>query len=202
MTHKKQKKNPNFKVEVIQSKITPATAARLDMIVKKFGFTSRYEILQYLVSAFLHYADPEGETHAQSDELSQIGMIFQGCEDKATRLNTFRMDERNTDVTDEIRLMRASDQDAYTCSWIHHDEAGDKETSSAPAMLQLILSRLLPDRYQYLMRVASELDSGSVLRALDYLIEVDTSNGSPEQIDYAGNTYGIVPTRKFKKSME
>lgn len=202
MTHKKQKKNPNFKVEVIQAKITPATAARIDKVVKKFGFSSRYEILQYLVSAFLHYADPEGETTPVSSELEQVGMIFQGCESPTTRLNTMRMDESNLIVTDDIRLMQMPGSDTYLSKWIHHDKYGDKETGSAPAVLKLILSRLLPDRYDYLMRVANELDSTSVLRALDYLIDSDRSYGTPDAAEYASNTYGIVPVRKFKKEIK
>ena len=202
MTHKKQKKNPNFKVEVIQAKITPVTAARIDKLVKKFGFASRYEVLQYLVSAFLHYADPEGETTAVSEEMAQIGMIFQGCESPSTRLNTMRIDERSLVVTDEIRLMQMRGSDAYMSQWIHHDKYGDKESGSAPEVLKLILSRLLPDRYDYLMRVANELDSTSVLRALDYLIDTDKSFGTPEPDGFAGNTYGVVPVRKFKKSIK
>lgn len=202
MTHKKQKKNPNFKVEVIQAKITPATAARIDKVVKKFVFSSRYEILQYLVSAFLHYADPEGETHMVSEEMSQIGMIFQGCESPSTRLNTMRLNEQNMMVTDDVRLMQVGGSDTYMCKWIHHDKYGDKETGSVPAVFKMILSRLLPDRFDYLMRVANELDSTSVLRALDYLIENDKSYGVPETDNYASNTYGIVPVRKFRKSMK
>ena len=202
MAHKKQKKNPNFKVEVIQAKITPATAARIDRLVKKFGFASRYEVLQYLVSAFLHYADPEGETQPVSEEMNQIGMIFQGCESPSTRLNTMRVNEQSLTVTDDIRLMQITGSDTYMCKWIHHDRYGDKESGSVPAVLKLILSRLLPDRFDYLMRVANELDSTSVLRALDYLIENDKSYGVPETDNYASNTYGIVPVRKFRKSMK
>lgn len=202
MTHKKQKKNPNFKVEVIQAKITPATAERIDKLVKKFGFSSRYEVLQYLVSAFLHYADPEGETEQVSKEMEQVGMIFQGCESPSTRLNTMRLDDRNLVITDEICLMQMRGSDAYMCKWVHHDKYGDKESGSAPEVLKLILSRLLTDRYDYLMRVANELDSTSVLRALDYLIDSDKSFGTPEQDNYASNTYGIVPVRKFRKTIK
>lgn len=202
MAHKKQKKNPNFKVEVIQAKITPATAARIDKLVEKFGFASRYEVLQYLVSAFLHYADPEGETQMVSEEMSQIGMIFQGCESPSTRLNTMRLNEQSMTVTDDVKLMQVGGSDTYMCKWIHHDKYGDKETGSVPAVFKMILSRLLPDRFDYLMRVANELDSTSVLRALDYLIENDKSYGVPETDNYTSNTYGIVPVRKFRKSMK
>lgn len=38
----------------IQSKVSPEAAACLDDIVKKYKFKSRYEVMQYLLTAFCH----------------------------------------------------------------------------------------------------------------------------------------------------
>ena len=37
----------------IQSKVSPEAAACLDDIVKKYKFKSRYEVMQYLLTAFM-----------------------------------------------------------------------------------------------------------------------------------------------------
>lgn len=198
MTGERQTYGDDRKVVVIQSKITPADDARLNRVVKKYGFTSRYEVLQYLVSAFLHYADPSGE--CMTDEGAAIGSIFQGCESPLSRLNAIRHD-KDMEETDVIRIMKSADAEAYSVRWTHHTVDGDTDSSSAPHVLQLVLARLLPDRYEYLMKIAGELDSISVLRALDHLIEADKRCGTPDTAEYASNTYGIVPVRKHHKTI-
>lgn len=202
MSHKIPVNNNGRKVVVVQSKISPATAKRLDVIVKKFGFSARYEILQYLISAFLHYADPEGESRQEnSDEMSQIAKIFEGSESRKKRLAS-RIDESGKSITDVVQILKSKGSNAYSCRWTHLSPDGDTDTAAVPAVFQLIMSRLMPDRYDYLMKVASELGSTSALRALDYLIEVDRRCGTSEAGDYASNTYGIVPVRKHHKTIK
>lgn len=187
------------KTVMIQSKISVDTSRRLNEIVKKFGFASRYEILQYLISAFLHYADP---TTPADETLEVLSGIFAGCENPDSRLNTVRSTDGDAEVTDVVSIMHQRGSNAYSCRWTHRDEKGEMESSSAAVVLDMILARLLPARYDYLRQVADELGSVSVLYALDYLIEADKRAGTPEAGDYASNTYGIVPVRHNNKSME
>lgn len=73
------KKIVNQKSVLIQTKISPAIDSRLDRICKEYGFSSKYELLQNLVSAFLKYADPEsGEQDiSESDRFSlELAKIF------------------------------------------------------------------------------------------------------------------------------
>lgn len=199
MSHKKNKYIDDKQPVMIQSKITLETSRRLDEIVKKFGFTSRYEILQYLVSAFLHYADP---TTPADESMHTLSGIFAGCENPDTRLNTVRSMAGDAEVTDVVSIMRQRGSNAYSCRWTHRDEKGEMESSSAAAVFDVMLARLLPTRYEYLRHVASEIDSVSVLYALDYLIEADKRAGEPQVGEYASNTYGVVPVRHNNKSME
>lgn len=196
MWYKKPVNNDGLKTVVIQSKVSPAVAKRLDVIAKKYDFQSRYEILQYLISAFLHYADPKGETVSHSDESSAIGAIFRGFDRRSSRVNNLRDRESGVEVTDTIELLQDKGSDIHSCKWVHHDAAGDAETSSVSAVFQLIMQRLLPDRYEYLMSIAADLDSVSVLRALDYLIEADKRCGVPSSAEIASNEYGNTPVRK------
>ena len=187
------------KTVMIQSKISVDTSRRLNEIVKKFGFASRYEILQYLISAFLHYADP---TTPADETLEVLSGIFAGCENPDSRLNTVRSTDGDAEVTDVVSIMHQRGSSAYSCRWTHMDEKGEVESTSAAVVLDMILARLLPARYDYLRHVADELGSVSVLYALDYLIEADKRCGAPEPGDYASNTYGMVPVRHNNKSMD
>lgn len=187
------------KTVMIQSKISFETSKRLDRIVNEFGFASRYEILQYLISAFLHYADP---TMPSNESLEVLSGIFAGCENPDSRLNTMRAADGDIEVTDVVSVMHRPGSNAYSCRWTHRDAKIEIESASAPLVLDMILRRLLPTRYDYLRQVADELNSDSILRALDYLIEADKHCGTPDAGDYASNTYGVVPVRHNNKSME
>ncbi len=187
------------KTVMIQSKISVDTSRRLNEIVKKFGFASRYEILQYLVSAFLHYADPQTPS---DDTLETLSGIFAGAENPDSRLNTVRSCDGDAEVTDVVSIMHQRGSDAYSCRWTHRDVKGEMESTSAALVLDMILARLLPTRYNYLRQVADDLGRSSVLYALDYLIEADKRAGTPEAGDYVSNTYGIVPVRHKNKSID
>jgi len=199
MSRKKCKYMDDDKTVMIQSKISIDTSRRLDEIVKKFGFSSRYEILQYLVSAFLHYADP---TTPADDTLEVISGIYAGSENPDQRFNTVRSEDGDMEVTDVVSVMHRPGSSAYTCRWTHRDDKGEMESGSAAVVLDMILARLLPTRYDYLRRVADELQSNSVLYALDYLIEADKRAGIPDVEDFKSNAYGIVPVRHNNQSMD
>lgn len=199
MSHKKCRYMDDGKTVMIQSKISFETSKRLDMIVNKFGFASRYEILQYLISAFLHYADP---TMPSDESLEVLSGIFAGCENPDSRLNTMRAADGDVEVTDVVSIMHLPGSSAYSCRWTHRDAKNEIECASAPLVLDMILRRLLPARYDYLRQIADELGSESILRALDYLIEADKRLNTPEPGEYASNTYGVVPVRHKNKSMD
>ena len=45
-------------MKIINTKITQEQLSRLDGIIKKYNFKSRYKLLLYLVECFLKVADP------------------------------------------------------------------------------------------------------------------------------------------------
>lgn len=53
------------------TKVSPATAERLDRIKERGGFRSRYEVVQAAVALMLKYADAEGEP-LDPDEVEQV----------------------------------------------------------------------------------------------------------------------------------
>ena len=45
----------------LKARLTPEELDRLDKIIKKYKFKSRYHLLQYILQCFLKVADPEPE---------------------------------------------------------------------------------------------------------------------------------------------
>lgn len=185
---------------MIQSKVTPETMARLDAVVRKYGFGTRYELMRYIVLAFLSYADPEGETDGQSVMPGEIGRIFDGCEDACRREAVVSEVER-LDVTDAL-LFYATPAGCPSCRRISRADGRELSACSAPAILQTVLQRVLPQEYEYLRHVADELGSSSVLVALDYLIEADKRVGAYQDAGYAMNEYGNVPVRHHARHID
>lgn len=195
MTRKRATERQDHKTCAIQSKVSAETGRRIDAIVKKYGFSARYELLQFLLSAFLRYADPEGETDPdESGMLDEIGKIFQGFESPETRINTVRPSDQEGLHLSEAILIYTRGR-ATACRKMEYGEGGTTSTCSVNAVLTTVLQRLFPAQYESLLQVASELHSESVLIALDYLIEADRKCGRYTPDGFAANEYGIVPVR-------
>lgn len=58
------------------AKVTARTRERFDAVCKKYHFKSNYEILQYVVGAFLRYAGPGVFVDANREEVSQLLRMF------------------------------------------------------------------------------------------------------------------------------
>ena len=78
------------KTVCVVAKVSPEARKRLDKVRERYGFRSSYEIMQYLLSAFLRVADPEGETGPGDDaeKLAELAELFEGFDSCRTRFNT------------------------------------------------------------------------------------------------------------------
>lgn len=171
--------------------------SRLDEIVKKYGFSARYELFQFLVSSFLRYADPEHESGvSQRDEmLSEIGRIFAGFDEPDKRVNLARQSDVNAlTLTDALFIY--SNGAGNVVKRMRYTDTSTLCTCSVNSVLQLILPKLLPQECDYLKTVAAQLGTDSLLAALDYLIDADRRCGAYQPDGYASNEYGVVPVRK------
>ena len=71
----------------IKARLTPEELDRLDNIIKKCKFKSRYHLLQYILQSFLRVADPEVEdvTEAAFDGYEMASYEdFQGTKKKTS----------------------------------------------------------------------------------------------------------------------
>lgn len=61
----------------VKSEITKEECDRLDHIIEKFAFKSRYQVIQYLVKSFLKVADPIIDEDEPDEEIEKM---FDGFE--------------------------------------------------------------------------------------------------------------------------
>lgn len=192
------------KTFMVQSKVTADTLYRLDEIVAKYGFSARYELVQFLISAFLRYADPEHESclTANDEMLEKIGRkIYAGFDKPENRINLVRKSDVDAlTLTDALFIYSNNNGNAGLVKRMKFSDTETLSTCSVNAVLDLIFPKLLPEESDYLKTVAEELDSSSILVALDYLIEADQRCGKYEPANYAANEYGRVPVRKQNRN--
>lgn len=70
MAYKKKKAKKIF------ARLSPDAYDRLTDIQKKYGFKSEYQILQYVVAAFLRVADPENDPKKDEPLQDEIADMF------------------------------------------------------------------------------------------------------------------------------
>lgn len=67
----------NRKTIQVKAEITNAECERLDKIIKKYNFKSRYQVIQYLVKSFLKVADPRQEEDGVDEEIEKMFEDFE-----------------------------------------------------------------------------------------------------------------------------
>lgn len=195
----------------IQSKVSVQTAKRIDWIVKKYKFDSRYELVQYILSAFLKIADPEGEADNESTELLEFAKVFEGFENRKTRIITTKPSgNRALKLTDSINIYSELGRKGYVCRKISIDGDDIHTSCSNEKALSTLLKKLHPALFIKLIDIGREIEEVSVQKILSFLIAESTTVG--QQIDdryildtfdkaSGGTEYGNTPKRMKNKSV-
>lgn len=190
----------------IQSKVSPETAERIDRIVNEYGFGSRYELMQYLLSAFLKYADREME---ESDQLNEFAKIFEGYQNKKTRIITTRPGgNRNLKLTESINLFSEIGRRGYVCKRLVI--AGEKEsiTSNSENALRSIIRKLFPQIAGYIESIGNDIGESNYIKILEYMIELIADDEAVKSIrkDFESlkqkPEYGRVPVRSKVETLD
>lgn len=190
----------------IQSKVSPETAERINRIVAEYGFGSRYELMQYLLSAFLKYADREME---ESDQLNEFAKIFEGYQNKKTRIITTRPGgNRNLKLTESINLFSEIGRKGYICKRLVI--AGEKEsiTSNSENALRSIIRKLFPQIAGYIESIGNDIGESNYIKILEYMIELIADDEAVKSIrrDFEAlkqkPEYGRVPVRSKIETLD
>ena len=183
----------------IQSKVSPETAERIDRIVNEYGLGSRYELMQYLLSTFLKYADKEME---ESDQLGEFAKIFEGYQNKKSRIITTKPGgNKNMRLVESINLFSEIGRKGYVCKRLVI--AGEKEsvTSNSENALRSIVRKLFPRIAGYIESIGGDIGESNYIRILEYMIELVADDEASKSIRTDFETlkqkpeYGRVPVR-------
>lgn len=200
MKNKKQ-----LKFVSIQSKVSPETAERIDRIVEQNGFESRYELMQYLLSAFLKYADNEMEG---SDEISEFAKIFEGYQNRKNRIITTKPGgNRSMKLIESINIFSEIGRRGYVCKRIVLN--GDREsiTSNNESAIRSVLRKLFPDIARCIESIGNDIGECNYIRILEYIMEKKDLDDIKKNIEDEFKTmkqevkYGETPVRLKHKTV-
>lgn len=182
------KKIANQKSVLIQTKISPAIDSRLDRICKEYGFSSKYELLQNLVSAFLKYADPESEEQSigESDRFSlELAKIFTELQNKSRRINRASPNIAKSYILSEsIQLYQRPGKHGIVGVKYTFGKDGELvRTESSSKILKSVIGRLFPQMHRRLSSLCLSLGGVALDDAISYLIEVVDHGLSPDHIE-------------------
>lgn len=201
-------KNRDRKCCMIQCKISAETAERIERIVKEGGFASPYEFLQYLLSAFLRFADPEKEgIDEMSEELLAFAKIYEGWENKKNRVITTRPSgNKALKLVDSINIYSEIGRRGYVCKMLSLRGEDVRTSGSIVKALDVLIKKLFPSIAVHLANIGRNIGEETSFKAIEYMIEDAERKGLTEAekampASPTSNEYGNVPKKKKSKSL-
>lgn len=194
----------------IQSKVSPSTVKRLDAVVERGKFESKYELLQYLISVFLKFADPENEDEdTEGQEMVEFARLFDGWDDYRQRIITTKpQGNRNLQLTDMVCIYSEVGKKGYVGKKISFKATETKVTDNVGNVLEVILKKLYPGIYEKLCSMTEQVEERNVSKTLEKLVnevskDADSETLSQMFVDVKSEIeYGNVPKRKRHKGIE
>lgn len=202
----RMKDKKQLKFVSIQSKVSPATAERIDKIVAECGFESRYELMQYLLSAFLKYADKEVEG---GDEMHEFAKIFEGYENKKSRIITTKPGgNRQLKLVESINVFSEVGRKGYVCKRLVINGEKESITCNSENAMRSIIRKLFPSIAGYIKKVGDDIGECNYIRILEYILdkknddEIKRSINKDFDVLKQETKYGRVPVRAKNKTID
>lgn len=190
----------------IMSKVSERTHARLTKICKLYHFRSNYEILQYLISAFLRYADPGGEDAEGRQEAEDIRQLFADLDNVERRVITARPTLESKDLSWAICGYNIGRKKNALARCIQYRPDGVTTTDRYDAPLKTVIGAMYPraavrmDKAIKSRHLASNYED-LLLRLLDKLEDSDDISDEVQGMfaGYAEGQERVEPGKKPKQ---
>lgn len=194
----------------IQSKVSPTIAKRLDAVVERGRFESKYELLQYLISVFLKFADPDNEDEdTEVKELEEFARLFDGWDDYRNRIITTKpQGNRHLQLVDMVCIYSEVGKKGYVGKKISFKATETKVTDNVGNVLAVILKKLYPSIYEKLYNMTEQVEERSISKTLEKLLDellkdVDSETLARIFVDAKNDIeYGSVPKRKRHRGID
>lgn len=196
---------------MIQAKVSCDTAERIDNIVKKYGFSSRYEVMQYVLSAFLSKADPgySNEEEQSRDAINEFGKLFEGFENKRNRIITTKpRGIQKLKLVNSIYIFSEVGKKGYVSRNMKVDAEGAKISNRSETSISSVIRYLYPKMAEKLDSVGKGIGSNRYEEIIEYMLEGMEVRGADEvgeevmdeMNEISGVTrYGNVPVKAIKR---
>lgn len=196
---------------MVQAKISVEAADKLDKIVKEYKFNSRYEVMQYLLSAFIEKVDYETEYNGVNTNETELMDIFQRLRAVKDRVNTVK-----PSAYDDIKrvasvfIYRVTNRRRYVSSCITENGEGMHHSSKKEQVLEEVFRYLYPNLAQRLLVIGRNIGVNGYDNIIKELLDMSpvSSDGihndvSTEVSGFMGqNKYGMVPVITRNKKVE
>lgn len=179
----------------IMTKVSPATAERLDRIKERGGFRSKYEVVQAAVALMLKYADAEGEP-LDPDEVEQVRSLQELFGSlTAVRDSLARVKPNGGKKIEPSALVAFYGKECLMLKALDA-EGNSSTTTNVRDVLELVMSKTLPadtlQRLRLLQRKAGYPTLLSVLMAVVASANVEAT--SQEVLDMFAAAAEADPT--------
>lgn len=204
------KKYEDRKFVSIQTKVSPSVVKRLDSVVERGKFESKYELFQYLISVFLKYADPDNENaDPESQELVEFVRLFDGWDDYKQRVITTKpQGNKHLQLTDIVCIYSEIGKRGYVGKRIAFKAGETKITGNIGNILDVIIKKLYPKLYEQLEEVIEQTSVRCISKGLERIISATLEDADSRYIDglLEGEQeeveYGQVPKKRRRKGVE
>lgn len=179
-------------------------------MVERGKFESKYELLQYLISVFLKFADPDNEEDdEEAKEVLEFARLFEGWDDCKNRIITTKpQGNRHLNLTDVVCIYSEVGKKGYVGKKISLNATETKITDNVGNVLEVVLKKLYPAIYDKLNTLTDQVEERSISKALEkLLVEVlkDVDNETLDRMFADAKSeieYGNTPKRKRHKGIE
>ena len=203
------KKDELKKCVSIQSTVSPTSAKRLEAVVERGKFESKYELLQYLISVFLKFADPDNEDEdTEAKELEEFAKLFDGWDDYRNRIITTKpQGNRHLQLVDMVCIYSEVGKKGYVGKKISFKATETKVTDNVGNVLEVVLKKLYPGIYEKLYNMTEQVEERSISKTLEKLLDEllkDVDSETLARIFAEAKSeieYGVTPKRKRHKSI-
>ena len=172
-----------LKYVMIQAKVSYDTAERIDNIVKKYGFSSRYEVMQYVLSAFLSKADLgySNEEEQSRDTINEFGKLFEGFENKRNRIITTKPRSIQTlKLVNSIYIFSEVGKKGYVSRNMKVDAEGVRISNRSETSISSVIRYLYPKMAEKLDSVGKGIGSNRYEEIIEYMLEGMEVRGADE----------------------
>ena len=178
-------------------------------MVERGKFESKYELLQYLISVFLKFADPDNEDEdTEAKELEEFAKLFDGWDDYRNRIITTKpQGNRHLQLVDMVCIYSEVGKKGYVGKKLSFKATETKVTDNVGNVLEVVLKKLYPGIYEKLYNMTEQVEERSISKTLEKLLDEllkDVDSETLARIFAEAKSeieYGITPKRKRYKSI-